>query len=209
MVRIRVRICFGKQDDLRWVGHRDLMRLFERMFRRADLPLSRSEGYHPKPRMTFPLPLAVGLIGREEIMEVELSAALPTEEIRNRLLRQLPPGVTLRAVEVLPPDARKARVRSASYAAPIPPSRRADLPRRIADFLAQGHCPIVRSRGRAPLDVRPLVEDLTFREGALQMRLRNEPGGSPGPREILSALGLDGLETQGAVLTRTAVETLP
>jgi radical SAM-linked protein len=209
MVRIRVRIVFGKQDDLRWVGHRDLMRLMERMFRRAELPLGKSEGFHPKPRMTFPLPLAVGLTGREEIMEFELSEALAAEEIRNRLEPQLPPGLSLGAVEVLPPGTRKVQVRSAAYEAPVPPSFRAGLPERLAGFLAQDHCPIARSRGRPPLDVRPLVEELTFRGGVLQMRLRNEPSGSAGPREVLSAVGLDGLEAQGVVLCRTAVEALP
>jgi radical SAM-linked protein len=209
MVRVRVRIGFGKQDDLRWVGHRDLMRLFERMFRRADLPLGRSEGFHPKPRMTFPLPLAVGLVGREEIMEFELSEALAAPEIRRRLSLQAPPGLVLRAVEVMPPGAAKVRVRSASYAAPIPPARRAELPGRIADLLAREHCPVARSRGRPTIDVRPLVEELTFGEGRLQMRLRVEQSGSAGPREVLSALGLDGLEAEGVVLNRTAVEVLP
>jgi radical SAM-linked protein len=209
MVRIRVRMVFGKRDDLRWVGHRDLMRLMERMFRRADLPLGRSEGFHPKPRMTFPLPLAVGLTGGEEVMEFELSEALAAEEIRNRLAPQLPRGLTLRRIEAPAPGPGKVRVRSAAYAAPIPPSRRPELPERIRDFLAQEHCPIARSRGRPPLDVRPLVEDLVFREDVLQMRLRNEPSGSAGPREVLSALGLDGLEAQGVVLSRTAVEVTP
>jgi radical SAM-linked protein len=208
MVRIRVRIGFSKQDDLRWVGHRDWMRLLERMFRRAALPLRMSEGYHPKPRMMFPLPLAVGLIGRQEVMEFELSEMLAAAEIRRRIESQAPPGFTLRTVEVLPEGAPKAQVRSASYAAPIPPARRAELPRRIADFLAREHCPIARSHGRAPLDVRPLVEELSFREGVLEMRLRRDPRGSAGPREVLSALGLDELETQGAVLSRTAVEVL-
>jgi radical SAM-linked protein len=209
MVRIRVRMIFGKQDDLRWVGHRDLMRLMERMFRRAELPLGRSEGFHPKPRMTFPLPLAVGLTGREEIMEFELSEALSAEEIRHRLGPQLPRGLTLGRLEAPAPGPGKVRVRSATYAACIPPSRQENLPERIAGFLSLEHCPIPRSRGRAPLDIRPLVEELNFREGVLQMRLLNEPSGSAGPREVLSALGLEGLEAQGVVLSRTVVEAFP
>ena len=61
MVRHRVRIRFRKQDDLRWIGHRDLMRCCERWFRRAGVALRRSEGFHPKPRMSFPSALAVGI----------------------------------------------------------------------------------------------------------------------------------------------------
>ena len=60
MIRQRVRIRFPKQDDLRLISHRDLMRAWERLFRRAGVALSMSEGFHPKPRMSFPSALAVG-----------------------------------------------------------------------------------------------------------------------------------------------------
>ncbi len=75
MVRLRVRIRFSKQGDLRLIGHRDLMRCLERVFRRAQLALGFSQGFHPKPRMTFPSALAVGIEGLDEVMEVELADA--------------------------------------------------------------------------------------------------------------------------------------
>ena len=63
MVRQRMRIRFTKQGDLRWLSHRDLMRTWERLFRRAGVPLGMTEGFHPKPRMNFPSALAVGIAG--------------------------------------------------------------------------------------------------------------------------------------------------
>ena len=79
MVRPRVRIRFCKQGDLRLIGHRDLMRCLERLFRRAGLALAMSQGFHPKPRVTFPLALAVGIEGLDEVMELELTESpLPT-----------------------------------------------------------------------------------------------------------------------------------
>ncbi len=116
MVRPRVRIRFCKQGDLRLIGHRDLMRCLERLTRRAGLGLALSEGFHPKPRMTLPLPLAVGIEGEDEIMEVELTELPEGEELSPRLARQAPPGLTFRSVEVLPPGGRKAR--------PAPPRTR-------------------------------------------------------------------------------------
>ncbi|HBO42708.1 MAG TPA: hypothetical protein DD670_01970 [Planctomycetaceae bacterium] len=62
-VRQRVRIRFSKQGDLRLIGHRDLVRVMERLFRRAELPLGMSQGFHPKPRMSFPTALALGIGG--------------------------------------------------------------------------------------------------------------------------------------------------
>jgi radical SAM-linked protein len=67
-LRLRVRIRFTKQDDLRWIGHRDLMRVWERLFRRAGVALSMTEGFHPKPRINFPSALAVGIAGMDELL---------------------------------------------------------------------------------------------------------------------------------------------
>jgi len=206
MVRLRVRIRFCKQDDLRLIGHRDLMRCFERIFRRAGLALGMSQGFHPKPRMTFPLPLAVGIAGLDEVMEFELAEPLDAEEALVRLKSQTPPGLILRSLEMLPPGAKKARARSASYQTPVPLPMQTDLGERIASLLDKSSCIIARSGGRSSVDLRPLLEELTLREGLLSMRLRTDQEGSAGPREVLSVLGLDRLETQGLHLTRSEVE---
>jgi radical SAM-linked protein len=206
MVRLRVRIRFSKQENLRLIGHRDLMRCLERVFRRAGLKLSFSEGFHPKPRMTFPLALAVGIEGVDEVMEVELAESCTAEELLRRLPPHAPPGLVFRAIEVLPDGGKKAQVESASYEVPIPAPCRAGLRERIERLLAAASWPIERTRGRAPIDLRPLLLELALDEGVLAMRLHVDRHGSVGPREVLAALGLDGLEEQGVRLCRTAVE---
>ena len=80
--RHRVRIWFRKAGDLRFISHRDLVRTWERIFRRAELQLSRSEGFHPKPRMSFPAALAVGIAGTHELVEIELVASRAAESMR-------------------------------------------------------------------------------------------------------------------------------
>jgi len=182
------------------------MRCLERLFRRAGLALSFSEGFHPKPRMTFPLALAVGIAGVEEVMEVELAERYTAEELLRRLAPQAPPGLAFRAVEVLPDGSRKAQAQSASYEVPIPSWRQAGLRERIEHLLAASSWPIERARGRAPIDLRPLLSGLALHEGVLEMRLRVDCRGSVGPRDVLAVLGLADLESQGVHLRRTAVE---
>jgi len=206
MVRLRVRIRFCKQGDLRLIGHRDLMRSLERLFRRADLALGMSQGFHPKPRMTFPLALAVGIEGIDELMELELAETMMGEEVLRRLTAQAPGGLTFRSVEVLPDGCSKAQVCSASYQAPIPSRCQAGLSERIASLLAAASWPIERPRHAAPIDLRPLLAELALRDGLLEMRLRINRQGSVGPREVLAALGLADLERQGVRLRRSAVE---
>ena len=72
MVRDKVRIRFRKCGTLRLVSHHDLMRCFERMLRRAALPYHSTEGFNPKPRLIFALSLGLGIIGCQEVAELEL-----------------------------------------------------------------------------------------------------------------------------------------
>ncbi len=73
VIRQRVRIRFTKLDDLRWISHRDLIRLWERLLRRCGVALSMTEGFHPKPRLNFPSALAVGIAGADELLELDLA----------------------------------------------------------------------------------------------------------------------------------------
>jgi radical SAM-linked protein len=206
MVRSRVRIRFRKQDDLRLIGHRDLMRCFERLFRRASVPLEMSRGFHPKPRMTFPLPLAVGIEGADEVMELELAESIGAEDLLARLKSQAPRGLLPLSAEILGPGAKKARPCGASYEAPIPPPLDRGLNERIDRLLSQSTCTIMRPHGRSPIDLRPMLEELRFQQGVLLMRLKIAREGGVGPRDVLAALGLQDLESRGARLTRAALE---
>ncbi len=206
MVRQRVRIRFCKQGDLRLIGHRDLMRCFERLFRRAELPLGMSEGFHPKPRMSFPSALPVGIEGNDEVMELELARTLDAEELTERIVPHLPCGLRLDSVEVLPQGVKKARLAAVAYEIPVPLSQCGGLPERIDRLMATTSFPIQRSRGRKPVDLRPLLLKLRLDEGTLRIRLRVPDTASAGPRDVLATLDLSDLERNGCHLTRTEVE---
>jgi radical SAM-linked protein len=197
---------FCKQGDLRLIGHRDLMRCLERLFRRAGLSLAMSQGFHPKPRMTFPSALAVGIEAVDEVLELELTKPCTAEELLPRLAAQAPPGLKLKSVEVLPEDAPKARARSFSYQVPIPTGRGDGLAEKIERLMASSSWPIRRPQRRTSVDLRPLLEELSLQAGVLRMRLGAGSGAAAGPRDVLSALGLCDLELEGVHLTRTAVE---
>jgi len=206
MVRERVRLRFAKQGDLRLLGHRDLMRAFERLCRRARLPLRFSKGFHPRPRMSFPLPLALGLAGSDEIVEIELCGAVAMDDLCKRLSAQAPPGLEIRSAERLAEDAPKARVRHVRYEVPLPEPTPPGLPERLERLLAARAWPLSRPGRRGSIDLRPLVEELALRGNRLTMRLRIDPSGSVSAREVAAELGLPELEHQSVHFTRTAVE---
>ena len=99
MVRDKVRIRFRKGGELRLVSHHDLMRCFERMLRRSGLPFHSSEGFNPKPRLVFALSLGLGIVGCEEVVELELDEKLPLDEIQARLAAQGPAGLEILRVQ--------------------------------------------------------------------------------------------------------------
>lgn len=206
MVRQRVRIRFRKQGDLRWIGHRDLARALERLFRRAGLALGMSEGYHPKPRMSFPSALAVGIEGLDEVVEVELAETLPAECLAARLNAQAMSGLEFTSVELLAPQTRKARLRRVTYEIAVPADRLPETARRVARLLATPApgAPSPQPPSEAPL--RASIDQLWLTDGVLRMRLVAGQPGCAGPRDVLAALGLEDLPRQGARLVRTGVE---
>ena len=206
MVRQPVRIRFRKQGDLRLIGHRDLVRLMERLFRRAGLRLGMSQGFHPKPRMSFPSALALGIEGLDEVMELELAELYTGEDLLKRLGQHTRPGLVFQSVEVLSPGTRKAQVTCAAYRVPIPAERQLHLADQTKQLLAGPSFPVQRPNKPDSIDVRPSIEELILSDGVLSMRLRVTRQQNAGPRDVLRALGLADLEREGVYLTRSSME---
>ncbi len=189
MVPYRVRIRFRKQGDLRLISHRDLVRTMERLFRRAGISFRMSEGFHPKPRMSFPSALGLGIAGLDEVMEVDLQEALPPPQLLAALASQAPVGLSFQTAEIVPAGTKKAQLRSLSYEVPVPPHHRADLPAAVSRLLAAESWPVTRTGRDMPVDVRPLIEDLQVGEDRLRMRLQATHEAGARPRDVLAALG--------------------
>ena len=88
------RLLFEKTGSAVWMSHLDLMRLFQRAFKRADLPLKHTQGYNPRPSVSIALPLSVGVESVCELLDFELDGlSVPCDEITERLNRSLVEGV--------------------------------------------------------------------------------------------------------------------
>ena len=90
------RILFTKTGDAVWMSHLDLMRLFQRAFKRAGLPLTHTQGFNPRPSVSIALPLSVGVESVCEFLDFDLEGENPAfDEITSRLNAALVPGVTV------------------------------------------------------------------------------------------------------------------
>jgi hypothetical protein len=235
MPRPRYRIRYRKLDDLRLVGHHDLVRLWERLLRRADVKPAMSEGFHPRARVNFPSALAVGISGLDEVMELELSEERDPADLAAALERHAPAGLSIASIEPMGDAARFSQPAAAAYEVPLPADQADAVKARIEARRAAGD-PVGNAVPGVPsvlVDVatadpgaaeptqphaaRPpqnepwpeSIRSLDVVDGVLRMHLRLGEAGAVRPRDLLASLELADLETQGFQITRTRVELSP
>src|SRR4051794_20544139 len=156
----RVRLRFAKRGDLRLVSHHDLMRCLERTLRRAELPVAHSQGFNPRPKVVFALALALGVEGRREVVEIDLTEPLAAAEVLARLNAVAPPGLEFFEAEAAP-TGRPARPVAVAYALDVPEGRREAARAALADLLALDSRPYTRHRPdrTVEVDLRPALLD--------------------------------------------------
>lgn len=114
---MKVRIKFAKYGAMKFIGHLDMMRFFQKAVRRADIDVKYSEGFSPHQIMSFAAPLGVGIESCGEYMDLEVLSMSSIEDMKDALNRVMVEGVKVLAVNVLPDQARNAMasVAAASY----------------------------------------------------------------------------------------------
>jgi radical SAM-linked protein len=206
---MRLRITFSKQGALRYTGHLDLHKMWERTARRAELPLAYSQGFHPQPKIYLASALPLGFSSRCEVLDMRLKQELELDGLRERLQASVPPGLQILNIESV--DDRLPQLQTQLVAAEYEvtftePVELDDLQGRVAALLQAESLP--RERRDKPYDLRPLVEELALKapsdlrraepveaghrsEGAhLFMRLTAREGATGRPEEVLDQLGI-------------------
>lgn len=193
----RLEVRFSRGEEMKYVGHLDLMRAWERALRRAHVPMAYSQGFSPHPHYATAAPLSVGVTSEAEVMDVWLEEPMKPAEFTHRMAEQLPDGLSLRSVSEAPESwpSLAARLRGAEYRIL---SREPHVAERVARLLAATSLPQREERGGKVRehDLRPLIEELQIEEAGpegtrLAMRLRAGPGGTGRPQEVAAALGLE------------------
>lgn len=90
-----IRIKFSKGEEVKYISHLDLMRTFERALRRAELPVSYSQGFNPHPHLVFGLPLSVGVTSNAEYADIGFEREIEPDTVKKMLNISLPQGLTV------------------------------------------------------------------------------------------------------------------
>ncbi|MFN7208833.1 MAG: TIGR03936 family radical SAM-associated protein [Aggregatilineales bacterium] len=190
----RLRITFAKRGALKFIGHLDLAKTWERILRRAQLALAYTQGFNARPRLQLASPLPLGLTSECELLDIWLERPEPLKGLAERLMAVSPPDLPVLKVEEVPlrAPALQTLVESAVFRiAPRPDSAAeavAGMAERVAALMAQPQ--LLRTRREKAYDLKPLIRSLEIgADGALYADLYSTASGTGRPDELLEALG--------------------
>ncbi len=164
---MRVRVRFEKNGIMRYVGHLDLMRFFQKAVKRSCLPIRYSEGFNPHQIMSFASPLGVGLTSQGEYMDIDLKEKVDAKAALEALNNNMVEGLEITGFKYLPDDAEKcmSAVTAASYIVTYKDSKDdacyidniADLKQKFFDESPSISIIKKTKKGERELDLKPLI----------------------------------------------------
>ncbi len=196
----RLRIRFSRGEELKFISHLDIIRLWERALRRARIQLVYSEGFSPHPKISLAAPLSVGTTSDAELMDIQVTGQVSPHWLASAVNQQLPAGAEVCEVQSIAAmiPSLQSQMRFAGYEVEVTDVRGADeIDRAIDDLLAREELQWHHHRdtGRRDYDLRRLIEDIQRLRSedsghTIGMRLRCDSSGSGRPEQIVAALGV-------------------
>ena len=195
----RLRIRFSRGEEIKFISHLDIIRLWERALRRAQISLAYSEGFSPHPRISLAAPLAVGVTSEAELMDVFVTKWVYPHWFATAASRKLPAGIAILGVyqAALTMPSLQSQVRYAEYAVKEETEKgRKDIELAISSLLSVKQLPWHHQRdtGQRSYDLRALINDLWLADWhqstcTIGMRLRCDESGSGRPEQVALAMG--------------------
>jgi len=200
----RLRLRLGRGEEVKFISHLDIVRFWERAFRRAGIPLAYSQGFTPHPRLSVAAPLAVGVTSEAELMDIWLNRWMPPQSLMMMVKSQLPGGFNI--FDVWEVGLNIPSLQSCLAFAEYRVEMRSEQDEQwvkdsIYSLLQAKELPWHHYRGTKihSYDLRTLIGDLWVidsrperSEGSryvLGMRLRCDANGSGRPEQVVAALG--------------------
>ena len=193
--RTRIRIRFSKLGKIRFTSHRDVARIWERALRRAGLPIAYTEGFSPRPKLSFGLALSTGYESYGEYLDVALrdeQDGVDIHELPRRLAPALPEGIDVQAVVPLPAGAESLQqaVTSCTWHIDVGAALPSAVAHAVAGALAAPELVVTRERKGHSVtdDVRPAILRAEVLGGmTIEAELATQPRGLR-PAEFLVAV---------------------
>lgn len=185
---MKIRIRFSKQGQMKFIGHLDMVRYFQKVMRRAEVDVAYSEGFSPHQKMSFAAPLSVGVVSNGEYFDIEVNSTGSTEEMLKRINEQNAPGVEVLSYKLLPETAKNAMsiVAGADYIAYI------DLfdDEIIKKFMEQEKITVIKKtkKSEKEVDIKPMIFEMKTCDEGVFMKLSQGSAANLKPELVMDTL---------------------
>jgi radical SAM family uncharacterized protein/radical SAM-linked protein len=187
--KVKIRMRFQKVGYSKFISHLDLVRLFDRACRYAGIPVAYSQGFNPRPKISFCQPLALGQSSESEYLDIELDGELNID-LKNKINEYLPEGIKILDVKTKSgsSDVLSASINLMDYEIDISDSE--IMQQQIEDFLNNHEIFVERNRKgiTKQVNIRPFVDTIKNSKKRLQIRTRSIKGNTARINEILEYL---------------------
>lgn len=188
---MKVRMKFSKNGPIKFIGHLDVMRYFQKAIRRAEIDIAYSQGFSPHQIMSFAQPLGVGVESNGEYVDVELNTAVSSKDVMDKLNAVMNEGIKIESVKKLPEGAinAMASVAASKYLISIKDGYDLDV-----DFFSQcaklsqkEHIYIVKKtkKSEVEMDLKPAIFEMNVTEDGLMMFVDSSSSGNIKPNLVL------------------------
>ncbi len=173
---------------MKFIGHLDMVRYFQKVMRRANVDICYSEGFSPHQKMSFAAPLSVGVISEGEYFDIEVNSSLSSKEMIKNINAQNVEGVKVVSYKELPEGAKNAMsiVAGADYFVYT------DLftEEQVNDFYAQDEINILKKTKKSEkiVDIKPMIHEMKFNEDGIFMKVSQGSAANLKPDLVMSAL---------------------
>ena len=206
---MKIRIKFAKYGVMKFIGHLDMMRYFQKAVRRAGIDIRYSEGFSPHQIMSFAAPLGVGIESFGEYMDIEVLSMTSAEDMKQALDRVMVEGVRILSVNVMSDHVKNAMASVAAASYRIAMKNRAfpinGLDEKLRAFYAQETIPYTKEtkKGIAELDLKQGLYEIEADEsGAVCMLVNASSSGNIKPTVIFEKF----CEFTGVSIPQTAYQ---
>lgn len=191
-------VRFTKKGRAKYLSHRELLNLIEQAIRRADIPVVFSEGFNPRPRISFPTALPLGISSDDEIMHFQLSEWINQNEIIQKLNRELIEGITVASIEPLRQDAAVS-FRVEYKITPCTKDASNEILQlssdKIKNWMLQPKQVIQRdyaNKESKSINLKAYVQKMELKDNSLFLTIKITNEGTARPEEVLWSLGIKG-----------------
>ncbi len=184
---MKIRVRFSKQGMMKFIGHLDMVRYFQKVHRRANVDVVYSEGFSPHQKMSFASPLSVGLLSRGEYYDLEVASTESTAEMLQKINAQNVEGIEVLSYKLLPDTAKNCMsiVAAADYLVHIPFSQE-----QLQEYMNQEEILVLKKTKKSEkmVDIRPMIYELKAASDGVFMKVAQGSAANLKPDLVMKSL---------------------